>query len=212
MEQVKRKIQQCRVGPFPELDDEEDGEEDEEEESWSLEIEEGDQVFMMVIHLETHQIWATRNIFQRLAEAYFRNTQVKSFPDVVSDYLHEFKDVFSEEAYDKLLEWKQWDHAVELIPGAVAKGCKVYPLSPAEQKAMDEFLVENLEIDQICPSKSPMAAPCFFIKKKDGQLHLIQDYWFLNEITVKNRYPLLLISELVDKLKAAKYFIKLDVW
>ena len=57
-----------------------------------------------------------------------------------------------------------------------------------------------------------MVAPCFFIKKKDGQLRLIQDYWALNEIMVKNRYPLLLISELVDKLKGAKYFTKLDVW
>ena len=100
---------------------------------------------------------------------------------------------------------------MELIPGVVAKGCKVYPLSPVEQKAMDEFLAENLEMGQIRPSKSPMAAPCFFIKKKDGQLQLIQDYWALNEIKVKNRYPLPLISELVDKLKGAKYFTKLDV-
>jgi len=125
--------------------------------------------------------------------------------------LHEFEDVFSEEAYDQLPGQKQWDHAVELIPGAVTKGCKVYPLSPAEQKAMDEFLVENLETGRICPSKSPMAAPCFFIKKKDGQLHLIQDYRSLNEIMVKNKYPLPLISELVDKLKGARYFTKLDV-
>jgi len=56
MEQVKRKIQRCRVGPFPELDDEEDGEEDEEEECQSPEIEEGDRIFMTAIHLETHHI------------------------------------------------------------------------------------------------------------------------------------------------------------
>ncbi|KNZ79156.1 hypothetical protein J132_00215, partial [Termitomyces sp. J132] len=50
------------------------------------------------------------------------------------------------------------------------------------------------------PSKSPMASPVFFIKKKDGSLHLVQDYLVLNVMTVKNRYSLPLISELVNNL------------
>ncbi|KXN81019.1 hypothetical protein AN958_06356, partial [Leucoagaricus sp. SymC.cos] len=53
-------------------------------------------------------------------------------------------------------------------------------------------------------SKSPMASLCFFIKKKDGSLRLVQDYQTLNAITIKNQYPLLLILELVDKLQGAK--------
>jgi len=52
----------------------------------------------------------------------------------------------------------------------------------------------------------------FFIKKKDGSLQLVQDYCALNAVTVKNRYPLPLISELVSQLRGAKYFTKLDVW
>jgi len=52
----------------------------------------------------------------------------------------------------------------------------------------------------------------FFIKKKDGSLQLVQDYRALNTVTVKNRYPLPLISELVSQLHGAKYFTKLDVW
>jgi len=56
-----------------------------------------------------------------------------------------------------------------------------------------------------------MAAPVFFIKKKDGSLRLVQDYRALNSITVKNKYPLPLISELVSQLRGAKYFTKLDV-
>ena len=59
--------------------------------------------------------------------------------------------------------------------------------------------------------KSPMAAPVFFIKKKDGSLRLVQDYRALNAVTVKNRYPLPLISELVSQLCGAQYFTKLDV-
>ena len=56
-----------------------------------------------------------------------------------------------------------------------------------------------------------MASPVFFIKKKDGSLQLVQDYWALNEITVKNKYPLPLISKLINKLQGAKYFTKLNV-
>ena len=91
------------------------------------------------------------------------------------------------------------------------KSSKVYPLSPVEQKELDSFLEENLCTGRVCPSKSPMAAPVFFIKKKDGSLQLVQDYRALNSMTVKNKYPLPLISELVSQLHRARYFTKLDV-
>jgi len=56
-----------------------------------------------------------------------------------------------------------------------------------------------------------MAAPVFFVKKKDGKLRLVQNYRALNAMTVKNKYPLTLIPELIAKLRGAKYFMKLDV-
>jgi Reverse transcriptase (RNA-dependent DNA polymerase) len=56
-----------------------------------------------------------------------------------------------------------------------------------------------------------MASPVFFIKKKDGSLRLVQDYHMLNAMTVKNRYPLPIILELIAQLRGAKYFTKLDV-
>ncbi len=56
-----------------------------------------------------------------------------------------------------------------------------------------------------------MASPFFFVKKKDGKLQPVQDYCKLNEMTIKNQYPLPLISELMDKLWGTKYFSKLDV-
>ena len=89
--------------------------------------------------------------------------------------------------------------------------CKVYPLNPNEQKALEDFIEENLSSGRIRPSKSPMASPFFFVKKPDGKLRPTQDYRKLNEATIKNRYPLPLIGELIDKLKGAKYFTKLDV-
>jgi len=114
--------------------------------------------------------------------------------------------MFAKEDFDILPEHCKWDHAIELIPGAEPKSSKVYPLSPLEQAELDTFLEENLCTRRIRPSKSPMAAPMFFIKKKDGSLRLVQDYRTLNAITVKNRYPLLLISELVSQLRGARCY------
>jgi len=67
-----------------------------------------------------------------------------------------------------------------------------------EQKELDAFLEENLRTGRIRLSKFPMAAPVFFIKKKNGSLRLVQDYRALNSMTVKNKYPLSLISELMS--------------
>jgi hypothetical protein len=57
----------------------------------------------------------------------------------------------------------------------------------------------------------PQVSPFFFVKKKDGRLQPCQDYQYLNNWMVKNAYPLPLISEIMDKLKKAKYFLKFDV-
>jgi len=105
--------------------------------------------------------------------------------------------MFTKEDFDILLEHHKWDHTIKLTPGAESKSSKVYPLSPLEQVELDAFLEENLCTGQIQPLKSPMAALVFFIKKKDGSLCLVQDYHALNAVTVKNKYPLSLISELV---------------
>ena len=130
----------------------------------------------------------------------------------IPNHLREFSSIFSKESFDALPEPKPWDHAIALVPGEKQSGCKVYSLSLSEQKELDAFLQENLRLGRIHPSKSPMASPVFFIKKKDGTLWLVQDYRALNVITVKNKYPLPLISELIEKLRGAKYFTKLDIW
>jgi len=126
-------------------------------------------------------------------------------------YVVEFQSVFAKENFDILPEHCKWDHATELTPRAEPKSLKVYPLSPLEQVGLDAFLEENLCTGQIQPLKSPMAAPVFFIKKKDGLLRLVQDYHALNAVTVKNKYSLPLISQLVSQLHGAQYFTKLDV-
>ena len=76
---------------------------------------------------------------------------------------------------------------------------------------LNKFIKEHLRSGRICPSKSPIASPFFFVKKKDGSLCPVQDYRKLNDIMIKNRYPLPLISEVVHKLRGAWVFTKLDM-
>ncbi|KAG5727756.1 hypothetical protein E4T56_gene20808 [Termitomyces sp. T112] len=165
-------------------------------------IEVGDWIYAttLCLPLAVAEIQASQTTFQHLAEAFAANSQPKPFPSTVPNHLHDFEDVFSKASFDSLPECKQWDHAIELIPDAEPSSCKVYPLAPHEQDELDTFLQENPSSGRIQPSKSPMASPVFFIKKKDGSLRLVQDYCVLNAMTVKNHYPLPLISELVNNL------------
>jgi hypothetical protein len=85
------------------------------------------------------------------------------------------------------------------------------PLSVPEQVELDTFIKEHVETARIRPSKSPWASPFFFVKKKDGKLRPVQDYRKLNSLTIKNRYPLPLISEIMHMLRKATWFTKLDI-
>jgi transposase InsO family protein len=215
---VIRLMARCSSGPLPAMT-EDDGDElpellqDDEDEEDDPVFEEGDHLFAAGLRHPSAEIRASSTISQRLAEAFKRNNDLAS-PDArsgVPDYLREFDNMFSKDSFDVLPESKPWDHAIELVPGAEPAGCKVYPLSPSEQRELDGFLQENLDPGRIRPSKSPMASPVFFTKKKDGGLRLVQDYRALNAVTVKNKYPLPLISELITQLRGARYFTKLDV-
>ena len=78
--------------------------------------------------------------------------------------------MFSKESFNELPEQKQWDHVIDLKSESQPLSMKVYPMPPLEKKELDDFLKENLLSGCICPSKSPMASPVFFMKKKDGKL------------------------------------------
>lgn len=128
----------------------------------------------------------------------------------IPEVFQEWNDVFMKEGFYELPPKREWDHAIELVPGAKLRDCKVYPLSPIQQRELDKFIEENLTSERIRPSKSPLASP-FFIQKKGGSLRPVQDYRYLNSITVKNKYPLPLIAELINKLKGSTIFTKFDV-
>uniref|UniRef100_A0A0W0FRA1 Putative reverse transcriptase-rnase h-integrase n=1 Tax=Moniliophthora roreri TaxID=221103 RepID=A0A0W0FRA1_MONRR len=136
----------------------------------------------------------------------------KPIEELIPDYLVEYKRQFEKHASERFPKSRPYDHAINLKPGMEMLNCKVYQLSPIKQQLQNEFLTDNLCKGYIWPSKSPMASPFFFVSKKEkGAFRPCQDYRELNKGTIKNTYPLLLVSDLIDKLKGAQYFTKLDL-
>jgi hypothetical protein len=186
---------------------------DSDDDNVDVEIEEGDPIFVATIHPEDihHFVHASSTVSQWLAKAFTRNSRQASFRYSVSESLHDFEDVFSKEPFDSLPDQRKWDHAIELEHDPEPGFCKVYPMTLEEQGELNAFRKEALSTSCIHPSRSPIGAPVFFVKKKDGKLCFIQDYHALNAITCNNRYPLSLIDDLIHCLKGARYFTKLDV-
>ena len=131
--------------------------------------------------------------------------------EIIPKEYHNYLDVFNEEKAHRSPESKPRDHKIEMKEGFETKSFKNYNLTPTEQIELDKFLKENLEKGYIRPFQSPMASLFFFVSKKDGKLLFCQDYQYLNDWTIKNSYPLPLILEIMNKLKGAKYFTKLNV-
>jgi len=147
-----------------------------------------------------------------LHQTHNEKKKVVPLKEQIPEEYHQFLDVFDEKKADRFPEERVWDHKIKLKDRFVPKSFKNYNLTPIEQIELDKFLKENLEKGYIRPSQSPMMSPFFFVNKKEaGKLRPCQDYRYLNDWTIKNAYPLPLISEIIDKLKGAKYFTKLDV-
>ena len=166
----------------------------------------GDRMFGLyfpddVVHAEL--IWASSTPSQHLAEAAKKDKPPKTFEEMVPEEFCNLHDVFSKDSYDKLPDWKPWDHHINFKPGTMTlpPPVKLFPLSPVEQKELNVFLTENLASRWIHPSKSPMGTPVFFTKNKDGGFWLVQDYQKLNDIMIKNVSPLLLISNVINQLR-----------
>ena len=108
--------------------------------------------------------------------------------------------------------WKLYDHIIEFEKDAILpKPAKVYPLSVLERNSLDLWIDEKLRKGYIQLSTSPIAAPFFFVKKHDRSLYPVIDYRVLNGITIKNRYPIPWIADLIESLSYASIFTKIDL-
>jgi hypothetical protein len=123
----------------------------------------------------------------------------------------EYADVGSEEDARIAPEHSSNDLAINLVPDSQPPHLPLYNLSAMELEILRKYLSEYMARGWIRRSKSSAGAPILFVKKKDGSLRLCVDYRGLNKITIKNRHPLPLITESLERLAAAKYYTKLDV-
>ena len=119
--------------------------------------------------------------------------------------------MFGKKQSERMPTRKLWDYAIEMKKGFVPQKGKVYPLSREEREEIREFVKEQLRKGYIWPSKSPQIALVFFVGKKDGKKQMVQDYRYLNEWTIKNNYPLPLISNVLENIGMKKIFMKIDL-
>ena len=132
-------------------------------------------------------------------------------PTIIPEIYKEYSDVFSKIDADILPENRPYDCPIDIKEGSEPPFGPIYSLSLLELKVLKEYIEDNLRKGFIRPSKSPAASPILFVKKKDGSLRLCVDYRGLNRITIRNRYPLPLIPELLDRLSTASIFTKIDL-
>src|ERR1700744_4766653 len=165
---------------------------------------------IFVHRLDEEQIRRSSTAMQMAVAALPKNE--KPWDQIVPVYYHQYAKVFSEEEAKRYPVHQPWDMVIDFIKDAPnTLDCKIYPLSYGEQEKLDEYIKKNLEKGYIRPSKSAYSSPFFFVGKKDGKLCPVIDYRKLNDITIPDRYPLPLIQELVDKVKDAEIFTKLDL-
>jgi len=120
--------------------------------------------------------------------------------------------VFGKVELERMPTRKVWDHAIDLKEIFKPKKGRIYPLSKDERKEVQNFVEDQLRKGYIRLSKSPQMSLVFFVSKKDRSKRMVMDYQSLNDQTVKNNYPLPLITDLIDNMEGKRVFTKMDLW
>ena len=100
---------------------------------------------------------------------------------------------------------------IELLPGTGTISKRPYRMPAKDLVEVKKQIKELLDKGCIRPSSSPWRSLVLLVEKKDGSLRMVVDYRGLNEVTIKNKYPLLMINDLFDRLQGAKVFSKIDL-
>jgi hypothetical protein len=150
-----------------------------------------------------NEVWAMAVVHPEHAEL------IAPVPPEIQTVLDNFEDVFADPK--TLPPSRPYDHAVTLKPDAVPFNCRPYRYSPEHKTEIEKQVKQMLEARIITPSMSPFASPVLLVLKKDGSWRFCIDYHRLNELTVKNVFPMPVIDELLDELAGATVFSKLDL-
>jgi len=140
--------------------------------------------------------------------------KITSFVDSVTLLLfeyHDFLDVFSRELMNTLSERRLYDHKIQLQKSKTFIFESLYDMSQDELRILKKYLKNNLIKDFIQVSSFFAISLILFVKKSSEELRFYVNYRSLNVMTVKNRYSLSLIQEILDRLIKIKYYIKLDI-
>jgi len=125
--------------------------------------------------------------------------------------VQEFEDVFLEEV-PGLPPSREVEFSIDLVPGTGPVSMAPYRMAPVELVELKKQIEDLLGKQFIWPSTSPWGAPVLLVKKKDGSSRLCVDYRQLNKMTIKNKYPLPRIDDLMDQLHGSSVFSKIDLW
>jgi len=166
-------------------------------------------------------VGATRKQIRRARAAIIANimpltmgsTNTDRAPDakrIPSEY-DDFHDVFYPSEEKALPPHSTLEHRIDLVDDARPPWGPIYPLSESELQTLRTYLKDSEAKGWIRPSTSPAGAPILFVPKKGGKLRLCVDYRALNQLTRKDRTPLPLMSEILDRLQGARIFTKLDL-
>ena len=135
----------------------------------------------------------------------------KTVEELVPRRFWRWKKVFEKEKSKRISTKKPSDHAIEQKEGFVLRKKKVYLLLREERKKIQVFVKDQLQKGYIWPSKLPQTSPVHFLVKKNGKRRMVQDYYHINQWTVKNEHPLLLIANILDGVGKKKVFMKRDL-
>ncbi|XP_074298103.1 uncharacterized protein LOC141628919 [Silene latifolia] len=129
--------------------------------------------------------------------------------EVIEEVLKEFPDVFEEPT--TLPPHRSHDHQIHLIPGTAPINVRPYRYPVIQKDAIEQITKEMLESGVVQHSQSPFSSPVVLVKKKDGTWRLCVDYRELNKHTVKDKFPIPVIDELLDELHGSTVFSKIDL-
>ncbi|KAJ1188988.1 hypothetical protein NDU88_005741 [Pleurodeles waltl] len=129
----------------------------------------------------------------------------------VPEHYLDFQDVFQKPSKPVLPPHRDYDCAIPLEPGTNVPFGRMYSLTETENEVLKEYLDENIQSGLIVPSSSPAGAPLLFVPKKTKDLRPCLDFRGLNKITIKDRYSLPLIRDILEAVRGAQRFTKLDL-
>jgi hypothetical protein len=125
---------------------------------------------------------------------------------------HEFADVFKHKSEFTVPDHRpSIDHAINLRVGIEPPYKKGFPMNPTQLRAVKKYIDDELAKGTIEPSKSPCASPVLLVRKPGGGIRVCVDYRALNALTIKDRYPIPLIKETLERLSKSRYYTKLDI-